>query len=111
MKSRRLHPRVRARLPATCERDGEPPFDVVITDISIAGCGIECTEAPAFGSPLTVVVCLHGAAKLSRLPAVVRWTRPGGFGVQFGSVGVRDTRSIALLMAGQSRRSVPPSRP
>jgi type IV pilus assembly protein PilZ len=92
-------------------QEGEPPFDAIITNISIGGCGVESTETPAFGSAMTVVVGLPGATEPSQLPAVVRWTKPGEFGVQFGSLGVRDTKCIAGLMSRPPRRSVPPSRP
>jgi type IV pilus assembly protein PilZ len=33
-----------------------------------------------------------------RLPAIVRWTKPDGFGVQFGSLGARETHAISQLL-------------
>jgi hypothetical protein len=32
-----------------------------------------------------------------RLPAIVRWATPDGFGVQFGSLGARETHAISEL--------------
>jgi hypothetical protein len=33
-----------------------------------------------------------------KLPAVVRWNKPGGFGVQFGLLGAKETHSLAQLL-------------
>jgi type IV pilus assembly protein PilZ len=56
--------------------------------------------APAIGTDVTVACSLP---KLdARLPAVVRWTKPGGFGVQFGLLGARETHALGLLVRGSS---------
>jgi hypothetical protein len=36
----------------------------------------------------------------SRLSGVVRWAKPGGFGVQFGPMGARETHAMTRLMRG-----------
>jgi hypothetical protein len=41
---------------------------------------------------------LPGAKKDLRLPAVVRWVKPGGFGVQFGLLGAFETHVLSELM-------------
>jgi type IV pilus assembly protein PilZ len=33
-----------------------------------------------------------------RLPGIVRWAKPDGFGVQFGSLGARETHAISELL-------------
>jgi len=40
---------------------------------------------------------LPGALAPVALDAVVRWTRPGSMGLQFGLLGVRETHLIAQL--------------
>ncbi len=59
---------------------------------------INAAEQPAFGTQLVVICRLPGSAADSRLPAVVRWAKPGGFGVQFGLLGARETHAIATLL-------------
>ena len=66
-------------------------------DISLGGMFIEASEVPPFGTDLTIVGRLPGMDRDSRLPAVVRWTKPGGFGVQFGLLGARETHAITRL--------------
>jgi hypothetical protein len=52
---------------------------------------------------LTIAAHLPGSPERSRLPAIVRWSREGAFGVQFVSLGARDTRLIAELLAKAGR--------
>ena len=67
-------------------------------DISLGGMYVECKEILAFGTELTIVTRLPGTAQESRLPAIVRWSKPGGIGVQFGLLGARETHAITQLM-------------
>jgi len=59
---------------------------------------LESATSPAFGTELTIVGTLPGAKKDLRLPAIVRWTKPGGFGVQFGLLGALETHVLSELM-------------
>jgi hypothetical protein len=59
---------------------------------------LESATSPAFGTELTIVGTVPGAKKDLRLPAVVRWTKPGGFGVQFGLLGALETHVLSELM-------------
>ncbi len=66
-------------------------------DISVGGMFIE-TETPApFNTEIVVVTELPGDRAPLSLPAVVRWTKPGGMGVQFGLLGARETHVITEL--------------
>jgi hypothetical protein len=67
-------------------------------DISVGGMYLEGESAPKFGTQLRIVVLLPGAKKELRLPATVRWNKPGGFGVQFGLLGAVETHVISELM-------------
>jgi len=43
---------------------------------------------------LVIVARLPNTKTDLRLPGVVRWAKPNGFGVQFGSLGARETHAI-----------------
>ena len=66
--------------------------------MSVGGMFLEVSHSPAFGTELTIVGLLPGAKKELRLPAVVRWVKPGGFGVQFGLLGALETHVLSELM-------------
>jgi type IV pilus assembly protein PilZ len=62
---------------------------------------LECSTLPAFGTQLKIRCRLPGAREDYTLPAVVRWTREGGFGVQFGLLGARETHALTELMRSE----------
>jgi hypothetical protein len=100
LQEKRTHPRVSIGLAVSCEVKDGPTIAGHGKDISLGGMFIEAEEIPAFGTTVTVVVRLPGIPADSRLPAVVRWNSAGGFGVQFGLMGARDTHAITRLMKG-----------
>lgn len=75
-------------------------FEAHGKDISVGGMFLEAGEQPPFGTALTIVGRLPGAKKDVSLPAVVRWTKLQGFGVQFGLLGALETHLISELMKG-----------
>jgi type IV pilus assembly protein PilZ len=66
-------------------------------DISIGGMFIESDAQVSFGLEVTISLRLPNTKANSRLPGVVRWIKPGGFGVQFGLLGARETHAISEL--------------
>ena len=94
---KRRHERVALDLPLICET-GAAPIIGTAADISVGGMYVQSETAPAFGSNITIVMELSGASGTVRLPGAVRWVKPGGFGVQFGLLGARETHTIAQLM-------------
>jgi hypothetical protein len=66
-------------------------------DISLGGMFVETTQPLPFSSELTVHVLLPAQKAPFALPGVVRWTRDGGMGVQFGLIGARETHAITEL--------------
>jgi type IV pilus assembly protein PilZ len=66
-------------------------------DISIGGMYIESEAQVAFGQEVSIVLRLPNTKSDAHLPAVVRWLKPGGFGVQFGLLGARETHAISEL--------------
>jgi Tfp pilus assembly protein PilZ len=82
----------------TCEQVGGTSFEAFAKDISVGGMFLTSEDAPAFGTDLIIVAMLPGAKKVVRLPAIVRWAKPNGFGVQFGLLGALETHLISELM-------------
>jgi hypothetical protein len=66
-------------------------------DVSLGGMFIT-TEFPApFGAEITVHATLDGSGELA-LPAIVRWTRADGMGLQFQLLGARETFTITEIV-------------
>jgi Tfp pilus assembly protein PilZ len=97
---KRSHARVPLEIPIVCEPKGAAAFSATSKDISIGGMYVDSAETPSFGAELVIVALLPGAKQEVRLPAVVRWVKPGGFGVQFGLLGAVETHLISELMRG-----------
>lgn len=100
MLEKRSHVRVPLEIPIVCEPKEGPAFSAMSKDISIGGMYVEASETLKFGDELTILAKLPGAKQEVKLPAVVRWVKPGGFGVQFGLLGAVETHLISELMRG-----------
>lgn len=98
MEDKRSHPRVPIDATLRCELKSGAAFSAKGKDVSVGGMYLEAGEAPVFGTELTIVGMLPGAKKDLRLPAIVRWVKPGGFGVQFGLLGALETHVLSELM-------------
>lgn len=85
-------------MPVTCEVTGGAPVSGFSKDISVGGMFIEASVQPGFGTQVTIVLRLPNTKADARLPGVVRWLKPGGFGVQFGLLGARETHAISELL-------------
>lgn len=98
MQEKRVHPRVTIDIPVTCELKDRPAISGVAKDLSMGGMFIESPETLPFNTQLTITMRIPGMDADSRLPGVVRWAKPGGFGVQFGPLGARETHAMTRLM-------------
>jgi Tfp pilus assembly protein PilZ len=85
-------------VPVTCEVSGGAAVSGLSKDISVGGMFIDSSEQPSFGTQVTIVLRLPNTKADSRLPGVVRWMKPDGFGVQFGLLGARETHAISELL-------------
>ncbi len=94
----RKHARVPCNLHVSCELSGGPVVTGVARDISVAGVFVEAEAQPAFGTAVRISLELPGIDGLSVVSGLVRWAKPDGFGVQFGTLGVRETHGITELM-------------
>jgi len=71
--------------------------------MSVGGMFVETETALPFGADVVVQLVLPGYKDPFLLPAVVRWTRQDGMGLQFGLLGARETHAITEIV----RKSVP----
>jgi hypothetical protein len=100
VQEKRSHVRVPLNVEAQCEPKGGQPFSAMTKDISIGGMFLESDAVLGFNTEIVIVLRLPGAKQDSRLPGIVRWVKTGGFGVQFGNLGVLETHLITQLMRG-----------
>ena len=101
MAEQRRHHRIPVSFQVTCVQDDASSFDGLARDLSVGGLFVESERDLAFGTSLTVVAKSLAAREL-RLPAIVRWAGPGGFGVQFGLLGAYATHAIVDLVKKQT---------
>jgi PilZ domain len=95
---KRSHPRVPLTVEVTCEVSGGASILGRAKDISVGGMYIESETEVSFGTQVSIVLRLPNTKADARLPAVIRWIKPGGFGVQFGLLGARETHAISELL-------------
>jgi PilZ domain-containing protein len=93
-------------------KDDDVLFDGVATDISLGGMFISSEYAAPFGVEIVIHLTLDGAPPSEArrrahegqasteliLPAIVRWVRAGGMGVQFRLLGARETFEITEMV-------------
>ncbi|HEY3236388.1 MAG TPA: PilZ domain-containing protein [Polyangiaceae bacterium] len=97
MQEKRLHLRVPTQIEVRWQLGTDTPVEGVASDISLGGMFIVAQAAPPFGAQI-VVECTSPSGEPMKLPAVARWNKPGGFGVQFGLLGAKETHFLAQLL-------------
>jgi len=94
----RRHSRAPFREPVVfTSKAGTERFTGESHDISLGGMFIETATPQPFGAEVIIHVHVPGEPSAFALPAVVRWIRNGGMGVQFGNLGARETHTITKL--------------
>ena len=78
-------------------KGSEERFPGQAKDVSLGGMFVETAQPAAFGAEVVIHVTLPGQRAPFAMPAVVRWARSGGMGVQFGLMGARETHAITEL--------------
>jgi len=76
----------------------------VARDISLGGMFVETQSPCGQGERITIHLTLPEGRHEFSLPAIVRWTSKDGMGVQFGSLGARDTHEITTFVAARQAR-------
>lgn len=74
-------------------------------DVSVGGMFVETLSPFVFGADVIVHVHLPGLKDELALPAVVRWTRHDGMGLQFGLLGARETHAITEIAEAADKRA------
>jgi type IV pilus assembly protein PilZ len=97
VQDKRSPPRIPLNADVTCEASGAPNIGGRAKDISIGGMFIESEAQVTFGVEVSIVLRLPNTKQDLRVPAVIRWIKPGGFGVQFGLLGARETHALSEL--------------
>ena len=95
---KRLHQRVPLQAPLRYQHGEGSAQSGASRDISVGGMFIESPSSPPLGAQITIELTLPGDKKVVQLPAVVRWSKPDGFGVQFGLLGARETHLITEII-------------
>lgn len=98
MHDKRSHPRVPLSADVTCEVSAGVSILGRVKDISVGGMYIESETPVTFGTEVSIVLRLPNTKGDARLPGIIRWIKPGGFGVQFGLMGARETHAISELL-------------
>jgi hypothetical protein len=97
VEDKRRHQRVPVSAEILCTPAGGEPFTATSKDISLGGMFVASEVNPLFGTQMIVRITLPGQKAPFNLPCVVRWNVPGGFGVQFGLLGAKETHAITRL--------------
>lgn len=103
----REHQRIAVDLVARCATEAGATLDVVVRDLSLGGAFLESAVILAFGSSVTLTLRAFEGSAVMKLPGVVRWSNASGFGMQFGSLGARETHDLIQVLA-QLRRAAAP---
>jgi hypothetical protein len=69
----------------------------VLTHLSLDGFAVRAAGIPPVGASLVLVL----ESSHLRLPAVVQWTKPGGFGARLDLLGAHQTHALARFIDAQ----------
>jgi hypothetical protein len=85
-------------------------FQGTALDLGVGGAFIETLLEPEFGARVDITLQLPAVPGDLRLPAVVRWRKPGGFGVHFLELGAMETYAMASFVEAimKAKDDLPP---
>jgi len=105
-RDRRKHSRKAVDLPVEIVLGSGERFSARLDQMSIGGCFIETQQIQEFGSAIRLLFRLPGRLPEFALGAIVRWCAPTGMGVQFGTMGARETYELSEFLS--DKPSIPP---
>jgi type IV pilus assembly protein PilZ len=97
---KRQHPRKIIEADVAFQVAGNPRLEARYRDVSLGGMFIETEAVAPYGTPVRVFLRLPGLKDEVTVDTIVRWSKPGGMGVQFGVMGARETHALIELLAG-----------
>ena len=101
MSESRQHPRKVIANEVAFQIGGGPRIEARCRDVSLGGMFIETASPLPYGTPLRVFASLPDMPGEAVIEAIVRWAKPDGMGVQFGSMGARETHGLTVLLGGR----------
>jgi PilZ domain len=96
----RQHPRKSVASEVAFQLENGSRLAARCRDVSLGGMFIETATPAPYGTPLRVYARLPGLRGEAVIDAIVRWAKPDGMGVQFGSMGARETHALTVLLSG-----------
>ncbi len=99
MREKRQHPRAILVTEVQVRLGAEETYIYVgeSRDISIGGMFLSGSAPAAMGTKVLVSFDLPHMGP-TEVPAFIRWVKGGGFGLQFGLIGPRETHAIGRLI-------------
>ena len=98
MTENRKHPRAAIEADVAFQVGDGPRIAARCRDVSLGGMFIETQEPSQYGLPVRVYMHLPDLKAEVCLEATVRWAKPTGMGVQFASMGARETHGLTELL-------------
>lgn len=98
MPDKRQHPRQPIERDVAFQVGDGPRTAARCRDVSLGGAFIETASPLPYGAAVRVHLRLPGLRDEVIIDAIVRWSKPAGMGVQFGSMGARETHALTLLL-------------
>jgi type IV pilus assembly protein PilZ len=74
------------------------PVEARCSNVSLGGMFVETNSPEPYGTKVMVHMQLPGLSEVTVVETVVRWTKPGGMGLQFGLMGARETHALVQLI-------------
>jgi hypothetical protein len=85
-------------LPAAYRIEDGERVDVHLSDLSLGGAFVDIEQPPPFGAKVTLFILFPDGKELA-VESTVRWTKPGGMGLQFGMLDARGTYTLTEYVA------------
>ncbi|HJL16840.1 MAG TPA: PilZ domain-containing protein [Sandaracinaceae bacterium LLY-WYZ-13_1] len=93
---RRVHERYDRRLKVVVQHEGGH-IECVTRNISLGGMYLVTQSSLPYGTPVELEIYLPALKEDVTIGATVRWTKPDGMGVQFGSLRAREVWALNQL--------------
>ncbi len=101
MQESRRHFRTVMQCPVTFATPDGQAHEGLSRDLSYGGVAVH-TDTPApFGARVVVFLHVGGLEGNHPINGIVRWTKDGLMGVQFGLMGAHDTYALSEILAGR----------
>ncbi|MEQ8725129.1 MAG: PilZ domain-containing protein [Sandaracinaceae bacterium] len=93
---RRVHERFERRLKVIVHHDGRQ-IETITRNISLGGMYLVANECLPYGAKVELEIYLPALKEDVKVAAIVRWEKPDGMGVQFGSLRAREVWAFNQL--------------